>query len=317
MRPMTMRERMLAVLHGHEHDRVPLCTYGGMEGLPFDEITALLGPNRWGQLRYSTVHRVTYPHCRFESEDYTGCSVIRHDGPIHEAVGLKFPRPTFAPGKRWQRNRMHTPAGTLTEERVFEPEYDSSTARKHFVETRQDYEVLWSLLADAVIQPDYDRFLREDLLAGDHGMAMAWIERTPYQQLWVEWVGLDNLSLHLMDCPTHVFRTMDLLRQRARQISRSPSTRRRPLSKCRTISPPRPSVPNGFASGVCPSTTSWPICWPSVEHSSSFTWTASCAACGTTSPCRGWAAWTRSRPRPIPPPRSKRQSPAVPICAGG
>ena len=213
---MTMRERMHAVLAGREHDRVPFCTYGGMEGLPFDEITDLLGPNRWGRLHYTMVHRVAYPHCKFETEDYDDVGA-RQSEPSHEAIGMRYPGLEGADGDRWQRNTIHTPAGSIFEERVFEPAYDSSTARKHFLETAADYEVFWAFLEDAVIVPDYDRYLREDALAGDDGMAMAWIERTPYQQLWVEWVGLGNLGIHMVDFPDHVHRTMELLRSRARR----------------------------------------------------------------------------------------------------
>jgi hypothetical protein len=212
---MTMRERMHAVLAGREHDRVPFCTYSGMEGLPFDEITAVLGPNRWGRLHFTMVHRVSYPHCRFETEDQSGSGSHLVD-VAHEAIGLRFPSPPPAEGERWQRNTIHTPAGSIYEERVFEPEYESSTARKHFLRTPADYEVFWAFLGDAVIEPHYDRYLQEDALAGDDGMAMAWIERTPYQQLWVEWVGLGNLGIHMADFPDYVHRTMDLLRARLR-----------------------------------------------------------------------------------------------------
>jgi len=218
VQPMTMRERMLAVLRGDSHDRVPFCTYGGMEGLPFEEITSVLGPNRWGQLRYAMIHRAVYPHCRFESIDYTDADPIYHTDPLHEAIGMKFPAPPPASEGRWQLNTIHTSVGSISENRVFEPAYGSSTAREHFIETPQDYEVFWSLLEDAVIEPDYDRYLREDALAGDNGIAMAWIDRTPYQQLWVEWVGLDSLALHLLDYPDHVQHTMALLEQRERRL---------------------------------------------------------------------------------------------------
>jgi hypothetical protein len=53
------------------------------------------------------------------------------------------------------------------------------------------------------------------------------IERTPYQQLWVQWVGLDHLAFHLADCPDRVARTIDLLCQRAERTfeiaARSPA----------------------------------------------------------------------------------------------
>ncbi len=230
MQTMTMRERMLAVLDGRAHDRVPFVTYAGMEGLPFDEIREVLGPNRMGLLRYTMVHRVTYPNCHFESEDHTDRGIQRHPDTIHEAIRVRFPDPPPAREsqcKRWQKNTIHTPAGSIYEERAFEPVYGSSSVTKHFIQEPEDYEVLWSLLEDAVIEPDYDRFLRDKAEVGDEGLAMAWIERTPYQQLWVEWVGLANLGYHLADCPGRVFHTMELIRERARKMfeiaARSPA----------------------------------------------------------------------------------------------
>jgi hypothetical protein len=229
---MTMRQRMLAVLKGEEHDRVPFCTYGGMEGLPFGEVKAVLGEGRWGQLRYAPIYRVHYPHCHFSSEDYRGGGTIEQSNTIHEAIGLKFPGPppdgqTADPRGRWQRNTIHTPAGELREMRLYEPTYNSSSVRKHFVETPEDYEVLWALLEDAVIEPNYERYFYEDALAGDDGIGMAWIERTPWQQMWIEWVGLDRLPIHVADCPEHVAHTVELLQRRERRLfeiaARSPA----------------------------------------------------------------------------------------------
>ena len=47
---------------------------------------------------------------------------------------------------------------------------------------------------------------------------MAFVEPTPWQQLWIVWAGLEGLSYHLADCPDHVEHTLALLERRARQI---------------------------------------------------------------------------------------------------
>jgi len=65
---MTMRERILAVVQGRPHDRVPFVIYDGM--LPLSDLDAVLGPERIGLMRWSNVHRVEHPHCRFVDEDY-------------------------------------------------------------------------------------------------------------------------------------------------------------------------------------------------------------------------------------------------------
>ena len=53
---------------------------------------------------------------------------------------------------------------------------------------------------------------------GENGLAKAECERTPWQQLWIEWVGLEALSFHLIDFPDHVEHTIELLTNRQRQI---------------------------------------------------------------------------------------------------
>ena len=82
---MTMRERMLAVVQGREHDRVPFAMYEIM--FPPQQAFDLLGHGRIGIIRYRPIYRIEHPHCRFDSEIFL-------DG-----------------GTKWQRNVLHTPGG--------------------------------------------------------------------------------------------------------------------------------------------------------------------------------------------------------------
>jgi hypothetical protein len=192
MAAMTMRERILALVQGRDHDRVPFVMYDGL--LPVQEVFEWLGHDRVGLLRWSNVHRVEHPHCRFVCEDYE------------------------LDGARWRRNTLHTPVGSIYEERAFESGYGSSSIRKHYVQELADYEVLWCYLHDCTILEDYQRYHRDQAELGDAGLPLVAVERTPYQQLWVQWVGLDHLAFHMADCPDQVERTMALLRERERQI---------------------------------------------------------------------------------------------------
>ena len=192
MTSMTMRERILAVVQGRPHDRVPFVMYDGI--LPVQLVQQHLGRERIGLLRWSNIHRVEHPHCHFETENY------------------------YVGKTRWQRNTLHTPSGAIYEERAFETVYDSSSIRKHYIQEPEDYEVFWAYLADCVILEDYARYERDQADLGDDGIPLVAVERTPYQQLWVQWVGLDMLGYHFADYPEHVYHTIDLLRQRARRI---------------------------------------------------------------------------------------------------
>jgi len=189
---MNMRERMLAMVQGREHDRVPFVIYDGV--LPVDEVRALVGADQVGLLRWSHVHKVEHSRCAFQSWD------------------------TVTAAGRSRRTALYTPKGTLFEERAYEPAYGSSSVRKHFVQEPKDYEALWAYLEDGVVLEDYAHFYRDQRELGEFGLPLAAVERTPYQQLWIEWVGLDNLGYHFADCPDRVEHTIELLRARARTI---------------------------------------------------------------------------------------------------
>ena len=55
MQKMTMRERMLAVIQGREHDRVPFAMYEIM--LPAQEAFDLLGHGNIGMIRFCSIFR--------------------------------------------------------------------------------------------------------------------------------------------------------------------------------------------------------------------------------------------------------------------
>ena len=63
---MTMRERMLAVLQGRGHHRVPFAMYEIM--LPPQEAFDLLGHGNIGLIRFCSIFRTETPNCRRESE---------------------------------------------------------------------------------------------------------------------------------------------------------------------------------------------------------------------------------------------------------
>lgn len=183
---MTMRERMLAVVRLREHDRVPFVQYDGTGG-PSEEIWSLIGRERMGVLRWCAVHRVEHPNCARESTDI-------------ERGGLSGTRTV-----------MHTPEGSLTEERLRQPTYGAGVIRSHFVKEPADYKVLAAFLRDAVVLPDMEdleRILRE---LGEDGLPHVRVDRTPYQQLWVQWVSLEDLALHLVDCPDLVEECVSLM----------------------------------------------------------------------------------------------------------
>jgi hypothetical protein len=189
---MSMRERMLALIQGREMDRVPFVMYDIL--VPPDQVFSHMGSGSIGLMRWCPIWRVEHPHCHFAVEE------------------------RWEDGMRWQRTTLHTPAGTLDEVKAFESVHNSGSIRKHYVQEARDYEVLWFYLQDSVILDNYARFHQDQAELGENGFPLAHVERTPWQQLWVQWVGLEHLAYHVADYPDRVAHTIDLLEQRARRI---------------------------------------------------------------------------------------------------
>lgn len=185
----TMRERMLAVIRGQSLDRVPFVQYDNIAA-PNYEVWARIGRNQMGILRWCSAHRFEHPHCRFEQE---------------EAV---------FDGRRGWRNILITPLGNLVEERVYIPSMGKVQGfRKRYVQTLDDYRLLMAYLRDIIVVEDTNAIEQAHADFGDDGLPHVSLGRTPFQQLWIQWVSLMDLSLHLLDAPDVVEECMALLGQ--------------------------------------------------------------------------------------------------------
>ena len=145
MGEMTMRERMLAVVQGRPHDRVPFVQYGALAG-PREEIWSALGRQNMGILQWVSPFRLRHPHCRFET--------------------VEFQRD----GQRGFERTLHTPAGRLTEIKVYEPTYATAATRRHFVREPGDYKVLQAWLRDVTVVKDLAPLAEAVGALGDDGL---------------------------------------------------------------------------------------------------------------------------------------------------
>lgn len=189
---MNNRDRLLAVLQGKELDRVPFMQYDGMA--PNDQVWSMLGRDSVGLVRWSGIHDIRHPNCRTESVP------IERDGASGE------------------RRTLHTPAGDLTEEYVWEPALGTASRRERFVKEPKDYAILKAYLEDAIVIENISCFLRDQAELGEDGLPHVSLMRTPFQQMWVEWVNLEDLCAHLADCPEIVEDCMSLMAGIIRRI---------------------------------------------------------------------------------------------------
>lgn len=171
-----MRERMLAVVRGTPVDRVPFVQYSNL-GAPNAEVWAEIGRDNMGILIWTGLHRFSSPHCRFEGEDFA------------------------KNGLRGRRTTLQTPVGRLTQEMLFDPVLNTGAKHSHYVKELDDYRVLLYYLRDLEVHEQFDAYKRVARELGDDGLPHPCLGRTPYQQLWTEWVSVEDLALHLFDAP--------------------------------------------------------------------------------------------------------------------
>ncbi len=193
MKAMTMRQRMLAVAQGRPHDRVPFVQYSGIAAAD-EEVWSVLGRGNMGILRWVGVHRLEHGDCRFETAEFD------------------------RGGRRGFRRVLHTPAGRLVQEKHYEPAFGTAATSKHFVTDPPDYQVLLAYLRDVAVVKDLTALGRVIGELGDDGLPHVSLGRTPFQQLWVEWVSIQDLSLHLADQPGLMEEVFDALARMLRAI---------------------------------------------------------------------------------------------------
>lgn len=186
--PMTMRDRMLAVFRGGDLDRVPFIQYDHNADRN-EAIWAELGRDSLGILRWCGASRLETPDCRVESQELT------------------------QDGLRGVRNTLITPAGRLSELKLFDPVLHTAATREHYVKTPADYRVLLAYLRNARVVPDFAGIEKAYAELGADGLPLLAVGRTPYQQLWVQWVCLEDLCLHLADEPDLMAEVTDTLGQ--------------------------------------------------------------------------------------------------------
>jgi hypothetical protein len=183
---MTNRERILAVIHGREMDRVPFVQYDNLAA-PNPVVWDLIGRDAMGVMRWSAAHRVEHPCCSAEDAPF------ERDG---------------TPGVR---TVLHTPAGDLFQERLRNPGGSVWRTTERYVKEPADYAALMAYLRDAAVLDDTARLLRDRRELGEDGVPLVALARTPFQQLWIEWVDIQDLSYHLADEPDLVAECMELM----------------------------------------------------------------------------------------------------------
>lgn len=189
---MTPRERVVAALHGQPVDQVPFTIYQQM--LPRGARERRLREIGLGLCVRIGVHSEHAPNVQIETR------TVEEDG---RAVAYE---------------RVRTPLGEVTAKRTGGGGYGTQITLEHYIKRREDYQVIDFWLRDTRYEPAYDDFRRITAEIGDDGYVMTQIGYSPLMEMLVRYLGIEQFSIDMAECPDEFFGLYEFLRQRRREI---------------------------------------------------------------------------------------------------
>ena len=133
-------------------------------------------------------------------------------------------------GHQWDFTTYRTPVGEVTEKSRIEGGYGSRWIAEYMIRRPEDYRVVEYMVRDSILSPDYDVVLETERNLGGDGIALAWTSRSPYQQMYIELMGLERLALDRADGLPGFFALREALEEQHERIheivAASPAQRR-------------------------------------------------------------------------------------------
>jgi len=187
---LTPRERILRTITGRETDRLAWTIYSGL--LPRSPEADELIEMGLGLVSVVSPYIVERPNVR----------VTRRETP--EEVFHLF----------------ETPVGCLTQRVRRERGYGSLWVKEHLVKGLEEYRILKFIVQDTIYRPNYDSFVEAEGRMGERGVIMAGLERAPFQKMWIEFTGIERLSVDLHENPTLVEELFETILEKQREMWR-------------------------------------------------------------------------------------------------
>jgi hypothetical protein len=184
---MDLRQRTVTALRGGKPDRVPFTCYAGLAPEGADQIENLLLV-------------VTPP-------------IYRLEGPEGEQTSREL-------GDGVTERTLRTAWGTLTQAGLTETGYGSWWTKEHWIKRPEDYRTVeqWVRHTRVVADPEPLRAARQGDLSRQH--ELVWTMRAPFQRLWIEYVGMEQLALDMQDCPEAVEGCLEALWDQSMEVMR-------------------------------------------------------------------------------------------------
>jgi len=184
---LNIKERIMAVYHGEEPDRIPLVIYS--ELCPRGYVERQLRNKGLGLKVAAPVWRVEMPHVHVDTK----------------TVGNLVSRTFYTPvGSVSMKVRIGLREGAGASWIVEYPIKDVS-----------DFEVVEFIAEDTIYLPDYEPFLEAERNLGDDGIVFVWAGRSPLQEMQIELMGYKTFAIALYKYPKEFERLLKTLEKRA------------------------------------------------------------------------------------------------------
>lgn len=193
MNTMRVCDRMLAVVQHREHDRVPFVQLSNLFNTD-QEVWELFGREKVGLLYWTPIYQFETPHCHVETEN-----IIRN-------------------GKKALHRTLFTPEGAIHEERLWEPTYGTTSVAEHYIKEPDEYRILMAYFRDIIVRDNIPLFRENHHALQDMGLPHAVVPPSPYQQLWIQWVGIEELVPHMVEYPDLMAEVIALMSDVQRRV---------------------------------------------------------------------------------------------------
>jgi len=188
MKPMSNRERIEAVLNGEKPDMIPFTAY--FDQLPRGEMERSLRNEGLAIIEPMFIVKQVFPHSSMNRKHL------------------------WKDGQTQIRETWETPVGSIWRDLVFESGYGSEFTTDYFVKGPGDYKILEFIFHDMTFLPNFEEFLYVENRLGNDGMTFARTPRTPYQQLMIEWLGIERMAVDLYEQCEALMMVIELLEKR-------------------------------------------------------------------------------------------------------
>jgi len=190
---MNVRDNLMAVIHHEKPESVPWFLYSDLVGRGFLE-RELRNMGLGIIYAWTRVYKVECPNVKIE------------DTEVGNILHRSF----------------HTPIGTVSMKirTGLKRGTGGRWVMEHMIKDVSDYKVVKFIVEDTVYRPDFDLFYELERDVGRDGVVAAGTDPTPLTKLWVDYIGLERLSIHLYRHPQELDDLVQTVGQKQEEANR-------------------------------------------------------------------------------------------------